>query len=806
MLKIPEEQRLVAAARGGDRAAFEQLYQAYYPAVYALAYSTVRERNTAEAILRDTFSAACSGLGGLPADEPFGRWVQRIAFVQCDAYLRRTGRPAGLNDRAARELLADADPETFRLPLPYTTEPELQARLERVVSRLPGSQRCALTLYYNNALAVEDAAVVMGVRPETVRSDLALARREIVRSLREAERAEGRELPWGNASETTPYRNAAQVPLLSGMIAGGVAGLILDQVLAASAGSAAGGAAVSSVAGTAAGSTVSGTAAASTVSGAAVSSVAGTAVTSAAATAGVSAATKIVIGVTAAAVVVGGGVGVKKAVDHFTAEPSQAVVASRPDELLIEAKHYSPGSTLLYCIDDYDYDENCLVIGINRTYYNPFDEVEDDSQKEVTGHSKVEFRYDDAGRIVSVTETGDEDVYPGADDAEFEYDADGNLIRAYYANHDTPITLEYTYDSQGKRVHLDASINRTPNSVIGAQTSGSWRCEDNGDEIIMTADDGVSPDFVERYDEAGRMTEGFDFYYYVPVHYNNQDYPGLKTRERSLSYTINREGEPPENYDIKETEYYSADVFGQVTFSYRVNYETVYNGELGPDDNRLEFDDDGHLIYAYWGLADSSSTEFYYAKTDDVLRASPDITAEPEPTPEPADAGWKEAYLQYLEQLAQDPDRQTDWYQYGLAYINDDDIPELVLIGEFFAAGGEVCTYYDGEVHSTRTACLGVAYHERGNLMEDSYMHSGFGVDVIYTIRDGEFVEVAKGEFHTSPDDPSNFDTVFYTWNGTDVSEETYEAEIRNAFDPDEAVFVEEHHDYYEFVSMLSSM
>ena len=227
-----QEQQLLVGARAGDQASCEKLYQLWYEPVYALAYGVLREKNAAAGVLRDTFSTAWENLNVFPASEPFGRWVQRICYMHCDEYQRRAGKTPELEDSAARELLADADPDTFRLPQPYTVQPELRARLERVIAALPDRQQRALTLYYNNQLGVEDTAAVMGLRPTQVQSHLALARREIVRLLRAEERDAGEELPWGTAAETVPFMDAMHRQVLGSMLAGSAAGAILYQTLA----------------------------------------------------------------------------------------------------------------------------------------------------------------------------------------------------------------------------------------------------------------------------------------------------------------------------------------------------------------------------------------------------------------------------------------------------------------------------------------------------------------------------------------------------------------------------------------------
>ena len=621
----PQELRLLENAKRGDRSSFERLYQLSYVPVYALAYGALRERNAAAGVLQETFTTAWTNLGTVPASEPFGRWVQRVCFLHCDAYLRRTGRAAELADPAAQELLADADPDTFRIPQPYTVYPELKARLERVVSALPDRQRRALILYYNNGLDLTDTAAVMGVRPAQARTYLARARREIVTRLLAEERAAGERLPWDDETAMTPFRDSMQAYTLSGMIAGGAAGLILNQIFASAA---AGGA--SAAAGTAAGVSV-GTAT-STTTGAAVSTTVGTAV-------GMSTITKVILGVTAAAVVAGGGYGVHKIVQNNRAPEPGAVTESA--ELLSEVRCYSADGALMR-EERYDYDENCLVVRTDSSEYDPDGTPVFEDMPHV-------YEYDDTGRAVNVR-IGDSPVI------ECDYDDAGHLVREYQGDSNgNPVTYTYEYDADGHRIRMVRSFYGTVES--------SWRVTerkdaDGGVTYEMTLEngpEGTYPIASESYDAQGRKTgdtaEGEIRYYY-------HDEKGLVLMESAAGDGLG-EGSPYAGLNLVLLDAVNRE------------YHSLYLG-VGADAAKT-YDDEGRL--ARLDFTDGSYAEFSYRENGAEPSESPESSEEPEQDPYYGYGALIEEIAGYLRNRSGEPANSPLVHLLGDAMMSGESTP-----------------------------------------------------------------------------------------------------------------------------------
>lgn len=169
-----------------------------------------------------------------------------------------------------------------------------------------------------------------------------------------------------------------------------------------------------------------------------------------------------------------------------------------------------------------------------------------------------------------------------------------------------------------------------------------------------------------------------------------------------------------------------------------------------------------------------------------------------EPAGEPYIAEeWAQAYAAYL-----DLDRDAGQFTYSLIYVNDDDIPELVLDRGYEAGGCQIITYYEGEVDVLQTDRLYFDYIERGNLLCNSSGLMGLYYDDVYTITDGKWCCIAQGEIREQIEDDENI-FFSYTWEGEAVEEEEYENNLREVFDKEQAVEPERYYILRDIRSIL---
>lgn len=172
----PEAERtLVAAARRGEPDAVERLYRAHYGAVTAHVRRMVGADPEADDLVQDTFVAALGSLRGFRGDARLATWLHCLTVrVVRRHWRRRRFRRARADEYAdARTVLAEPNAE----PTQELAAREQTRRLYAALEKLSPKLREAFVLRHVEALPLEEAAVIAGVRPPTlaVRCHRALA-------------------------------------------------------------------------------------------------------------------------------------------------------------------------------------------------------------------------------------------------------------------------------------------------------------------------------------------------------------------------------------------------------------------------------------------------------------------------------------------------------------------------------------------------------------------------------------------------------------------------------------------------------
>src|SRR5262245_28283007 len=123
---------LIDASRRGDLAAFERIIERYQRAVYAVAYSGVRDRARADDVTQDTFVLRWRKLAELRDPDRIGAWLCGIA--------RNLARDA--RRRLARETLGDVtEPVAATTPFDELTEAESERLIAAGLAEVPDVYR-----------------------------------------------------------------------------------------------------------------------------------------------------------------------------------------------------------------------------------------------------------------------------------------------------------------------------------------------------------------------------------------------------------------------------------------------------------------------------------------------------------------------------------------------------------------------------------------------------------------------------------------------------------------------------------------
>ena len=167
-----------------------------------------------------------------------------------------------------------------------------------------------------------------------------------------------------------------------------------------------------------------------------------------------------------------------------------------------------------------------------------------------------------------------------------------------------------------------------------------------------------------------------------------------------------------------------------------------------------------------------------------------DLSEEPSEIPESKeetdDRSWATAYLDYLSDFGGDHSDYSspEYRSYDYIYVNDDNIPELVIRGQDEATGNIILTCNNGFVDELQTSRLYFDYQEKGNLLRNSDGHMGGYYDYIYTIENNRWKLLYYGEYYVEDNSVRWEDSdLIYEWNGKRVSMDDYDIELEKVYD-----------------------
>jgi RNA polymerase sigma-70 factor, ECF subfamily len=159
-----DDARLVAAAAGGDRQAFERLYRRHVGMVHGLCLRLANGRDHAEDATQETFVAAWRALARFEGRSRFSTWLHRIAVNTTLGGRRLADLPLA-PDQAMQEDLVGAS---------VSSEPPID--LERAIGALPPGARHVLVLVGIYGYSHEEVAEWLGIAVGTSKAQLHRAR------------------------------------------------------------------------------------------------------------------------------------------------------------------------------------------------------------------------------------------------------------------------------------------------------------------------------------------------------------------------------------------------------------------------------------------------------------------------------------------------------------------------------------------------------------------------------------------------------------------------------------------------------
>lgn len=167
------------------------------------------------------------------------------------------------------------------------------------------------------------------------------------------------------------------------------------------------------------------------------------------------------------------------------------------------------------------------------------------------------------------------------------------------------------------------------------------------------------------------------------------------------------------------------------------------------------------------------------------------LAAESKTTP-----AWAQAYRKCIQDDFNKQKQEYgryDWpyegYSCCLLNVDKDDIPELWIVRPSAAAGGEIYTFTNGSIYSQFLDGHGsLSYLPREGIMLDSGGHMDVYQDIVYRLKNGQFIKISQGNFGAEDNsnvqyDKDGFPIYRYFWNGEEVPNKSiYNKKLNEVF------------------------
>lgn len=181
--------QLVIQAQQGDQVAMNDLIGMCYERLYAAAYQTVKNQDTACDVTQEACLEIINSLQKLENPEAFMAWAQRITYHQCTRYFRQN-KELLVDENEDGETVFDSMPdesEGAKIDQAYETK-EFRQEMMAIIDTLPPEQRSALLLHYYEKLSVKQIAEIQNTTEGTVKSRLNYGRKAVKKQVEDYEK------------------------------------------------------------------------------------------------------------------------------------------------------------------------------------------------------------------------------------------------------------------------------------------------------------------------------------------------------------------------------------------------------------------------------------------------------------------------------------------------------------------------------------------------------------------------------------------------------------------------------------------
>lgn len=177
-----DDAALVERVQQRDGAAFLLIIKRHNQRLYRVARAVLDDDTEAEDVVQETYIHALTHLSEFRGDARLSTWLTRIALNEALGRLRR--RRPSVDVQTIERMVAPFSPHKVN-PEEATALAEIRRLLELAVSGLPEPFRIVFVMRDVEEMSIEETALLLGLRPQTVSTRLHRARRLLREELRD---------------------------------------------------------------------------------------------------------------------------------------------------------------------------------------------------------------------------------------------------------------------------------------------------------------------------------------------------------------------------------------------------------------------------------------------------------------------------------------------------------------------------------------------------------------------------------------------------------------------------------------------
>jgi len=166
--------------RAGDRLEFSRMVEAYSSRLYRLALKMLGNQQDAEDVLQETFIKAFRHLSGFDGRSSISTWLYRIAANEALMLMRKKHLPTISLDEPLEGDKGESEPlqivDWCCIPEHELMNEEARQQLDKAVQNLPPNLRMAFLLRDIEDLSTQEAADVLGLSENALKTRLSRAR------------------------------------------------------------------------------------------------------------------------------------------------------------------------------------------------------------------------------------------------------------------------------------------------------------------------------------------------------------------------------------------------------------------------------------------------------------------------------------------------------------------------------------------------------------------------------------------------------------------------------------------------------